>query len=91
MWLLYVLEAQAGVREAGAGAIAATFNRYFKEFGTILAPNVTRDLGALKGKSGQVASDPSKDPQTWYLLSGGKTAMEQLCQTLLSGEIPNQA
>lgn len=78
MWLLYVLEQSSAPSEASASALAATFNKYFKASGTIQSGNITRDLGAAKGKSGFVNSDPTKDPEVWFLLTSGKTHIQQL-------------
>lgn len=86
MWLLYVLEIQTEHKEVSAGVLAATFKKHFKQFGGILAHNISRDLGAAKGKTGYVNSDAGKDPETWFLLAGGKKAMETLIQNPNSNE-----
>jgi hypothetical protein len=65
-------------REFVASVIAATFNKHFKSFGTILAQNVLRDLGKEKGKSGAVNSDASQEPMKWYLLEAGKKQIPAL-------------
>lgn len=81
MWLLYTLEKQTGVKEHSTPTIAATFNKYFKEFGPVTTTNVTRDLGSARAKHNFVTSDASKDPQTWYLLDTGKKEVERLIQS----------
>lgn len=81
MWLLHMLEQQKSQKEATAQALADTFNKYFREFGEIRHNNVTRDLSLLKGKGKSVNNDPSKDPQTWYLLEDGKKEVENLLKT----------
>lgn len=68
------------VKEFSASVIAATFNKHFKSFGTILAQNVLRDLGKEKGKSGAVNSDASQDPMQWYLLEAGKKLIPALIE-----------
>jgi hypothetical protein len=78
MWLLYVLEQSGGPTEGSAPALAATFNKYFKESGGIQRGNISRDLGSAKGKTGFVNSDPTKEPETWFLLTAGKTHIQQL-------------
>ncbi|MGA8530387.1 MAG: hypothetical protein WB622_11785, partial [Acidobacteriaceae bacterium] len=70
--------------------IAATFKRYFKEFGNLLTHNITRDLGAKK-KDGLVNSDPSKNPETWYLLSSGKSMVQGLLKDLATTEVSGNA
>ncbi len=80
MWLIHVLSLEAGRNECSGPVIAATFNKHFKSFGSILAPNVHRDLGKEKGKSGWVNSDASQDPQMWYLLEEGKKGIAALIQ-----------
>jgi hypothetical protein len=77
MWLLYVMEMQTAQKEASAHIIAATFKLYFKQFGNPLTHNIVRDLGSCKKKN-LVNSDPTKTPETWYLLAAGKTAMQTL-------------
>jgi hypothetical protein len=79
MWLLYVIELQTGQRDVAASVLVATFKHYFKEFGNLLTHNITRDLGGAK-KKGLVNSDPSKNPETWYLLSTGKAEMQSLIE-----------
>jgi hypothetical protein len=84
MWLLYVLEQSGGPTEVSAPALAATFNKYFKESGGIQRGNISRDLGSAKGKTGFVNSDPTKDPETWFLLTAGKTHLQELIANSVS-------
>ena len=51
MWMIYVLAEDSDTKEFSASVIAATFNKHFKSFGTILAQNVLRDLGKEKVRS----------------------------------------
>ncbi len=78
MWLLHMLEIEAKHTEASAPVLAATFGKYFREFGKIIHNNITRDLSTLKSKGKSVNNDPDKDPQTWYLLEDGKREVERL-------------
>jgi len=72
MWLLYMLTEDGHGTDLTASVLAATFNKHFKTFGTILAHNVARDLAKEKGKSGAINSDATRNPETWYLLDAGK-------------------
>lgn len=78
MWLLYVLTDSAVISELSSQAIAATFNKHFKSFKTILVFNITRDLNKEKGKTGAVNSDATKNPETWHLLETGKKQIAAL-------------
>ena len=78
MWLLYIL-ADTGHGEVSAGQLAATFNKHFKTFGSILTANVLRDLAKEKGK-GWISSDTTKDPQTWLLLVEGTKGIAKLIE-----------
>jgi hypothetical protein len=78
MWLLYMLTEDNVATELTAQVIAATFNKHFKSFKTILAHNVVRDLAKEKGKTGSVNSDATKNPETWHLLEAGKKQMAAL-------------
>ena len=78
MWLLYVL-ADGGHGELSAGQLAATFNKHFKTFGSILTANVLRDLAKEKSK-GWINSDTTKDPQTWLLLAEGAKGIAKLIE-----------
>lgn len=78
MWLLYTLTNDGITTEMTAPVIAATFNKHFKSFKTILAHNVARDLAKEKGKTSAVNSDATKNPATWDLLETGKKQMAAL-------------
>lgn len=81
MWLLYMVTEGNTATDLNAKVIAATFNKYFKSFKTILAHNVARDLAKEKAKSGAVNSDATKSPETWHLLEAGKKQMAELIAT----------
>jgi hypothetical protein len=78
MWLLFMLTNDGIATEMTAPIIAATFNKHFKSFKTILSHNVSRDLAKEKGKTGAVNSDAMKSPETWHLLESGKRQMAAL-------------
>lgn len=84
MWMLSILEKATDRNEFSTGELAATFNKNFKQFGPVTTTNVTRDLGKERVK-GFVSSDASKDPQTWFLLDGGKKEVLKFL-TLNDGE-----
>jgi len=67
VWLLHVV----GSEMSGA-VIVATFNKHFRQAGTITVSNANRDLGRLKGKSpAVVGEDTTKNPPQWFLTEEG--------------------
>ncbi|PQA88662.1 hypothetical protein CW354_10320 [Marinicaulis flavus] len=87
LWLLYVLKQEVGRDEFSAGELAGVFNLYFKQFGTIRASNVSRDLGSAKKKSpSPVADDPTKNPVTWYLTDAGNKNAQALVEEALGSD-----
>lgn len=50
MWLLYVLSSQTGQHEYSAPVLAATFNKHFKSFGSVLAHNLAPGFERAKGQ-----------------------------------------
>jgi hypothetical protein len=48
IWLLYVLREGSSIGEVSGRSISETFNKHFKQSGTITASNVQRDLGRAK-------------------------------------------
>jgi hypothetical protein len=81
IWLLYVTGAEAQLSELSAQRITETFNKHFKQAGTILGFNVTRDLGRLKVKRGSsppVGEDTTKTPSLWYLTDAGRKKAQEL-------------
>jgi hypothetical protein len=85
LWLLYVVAEQTELKEMSAPLILTTFNKHFKEFGPLNPKNVGRDLGTMKKNTHFLGSDSTKDPQTWYLLQGGKEEAQKLISQSKAG------
>ncbi|MGE5523205.1 MAG: hypothetical protein ACM3SS_05770 [Rhodospirillaceae bacterium] len=89
IWLMYVAAEAAGVSEMPAGVIGYTFNKHFKQAGTVHIPNVHRDLGNLKAKRtpALVGEDTTKSPSCWFLTQEGRAYAQTLvAQALAVGE-----
>lgn len=86
VWLLYVAGQEAACSEISGIRIAETFNKHFKQSGTIRAHNVNRDLGKLKVKKQghpPVSEDTTKDPAVWFLTEEGiRNAQELIAQAI---------
>lgn len=80
MWLLYVVSKEANTAELTSRSIANTFNKHFRESGTILVQNVARDLGRRKKNSTppELGNDTTKEPSTWFLTTAGIQEAEKL-------------
>jgi hypothetical protein len=80
LWLLYVVSQEAGVRELSGQRIVATFNKHFRQAGTIQIRYVSRDLGGLKVKKtpAPVAEDTTKTPSAWFLIDEGVKMAQSL-------------
>jgi hypothetical protein len=78
IWLLYVAKAQGVTGEMTSSQIANTFNKHFRQAGTIRPSNVSRDLGKAKTLApAKVGEDSTKTPASWFLtVEGEKTAAE---------------
>lgn len=87
IWLLHVVEAQAGRRELTAHQIEATFNRHFREAKQIHIQNIARDLGKqrAKTKGAPVAEDTTITPSPWYLTEAGRHTAQSLVAQALAG------
>jgi hypothetical protein len=74
LWLLYVVSEELKITELSAGQIAKTFNKHFKQAGSIRPSNVSRDLGKQKVgvTPSPVGEDNTKAPATWYLTDEGR-------------------
>jgi hypothetical protein len=81
VWLLYVVKESAGVNELTTRSLVDTFNKHFRQSGTITTSNVTRDLGRLKTreKPSPVGEDASKSVPTWYLTEEGHQTRASPC------------
>ena len=83
-WLLYVVSRQTDVREMTSSQIAVTFNKHFREAGTIRPQNVARDFGKLKTKSpAPVSQDTTKDSGSWFLTQSGEAEAAELANQAL--------
>jgi hypothetical protein len=72
IWLLYVMDKQSVVNEASAAQIANTFNKHFRQAKTILAANVSRDLGKAKTAApAKVGEKSTVTPHKWFLTDEG--------------------
>jgi hypothetical protein len=81
MWLLWVVEQAANVKELTPTAIANVFNQHYRDFGMILKGNVRRDLGILRTKTPSlVGTDTNRSPQVWFLSASGKSHAERLAK-----------
>ncbi len=79
LWLIYVVGKELGISEISSNQIAKTFNKHFKQAGTIKNFNVTRDLGKLKSKTpALVGQNTTKLDEPWFLVQAGLTAAEKL-------------
>jgi hypothetical protein len=76
MWILHVIEVGTSLKELTVGQIAETFNKYYKQQGTIRGSNVSRDLRSKKaGSNALVGENPSTKPHTWFLTDEGKKSV----------------
>lgn len=67
LWLLHVVE-----KELSGAVLVATFNKHFRQAGTINVSHTNRDLGRLKSKSpAVVGEDTTHTPPQWFLTEEG--------------------
>lgn len=79
LWILYVAEKEANVKEMTIARIVKTFNKHFKQAKLIQASNVTRDLGRLKiTPNTPVSENSAMTPSTWFLTQEGYKQVENL-------------
>jgi hypothetical protein len=85
VWLLYVVKEAAGIGELTTRGLVETFNKHFRQSGTITTSNVTRDLGRLKVKEqpAPVGEDTSKTPSPWFLTEEGRKRAQNLVAAAL--------
>lgn len=80
VWLIYVLK-ESGMGDTFATRIIVeTFNKHFKQSGTITTSNVTRDLGRLKTKErpAWVGENTTLTPSGWFLTEEGQKRAQAL-------------
>jgi hypothetical protein len=82
IWTLYVVLQELSLAQLTAPQIADTFNRKFKQAGTVRATNVSRDLGNLKVKNPSLTGeDTTKAVAEWFLTDVGvKSAQDTISQ-----------
>jgi hypothetical protein len=79
LWLLRVATAQLSIKELSGPAIAAVFNKHFRQAGTLQTKSMSRDLGALKQRSpALVCDDPNQTPIAWFLTEEGMKDADKL-------------
>ena len=72
IWMIYVLSKETAYSQVSAKQTADTFNKKFKQAGTIRSTNVSRDPGKAKPKSpALVGGDTSKAVVEWFLTNTG--------------------
>ena len=77
LWVLYVVEQEKNISQLALSNIVNVFNTSFKEAGTILHPNASRDIKKAKTKK-LVGENTTKTPSEWYLTQDGKKEAERL-------------
>jgi hypothetical protein len=83
LWLLYVLQTEVNLSEVNATELAETFNKHFKQQGTIRASNISRDFGNQKaGNKATVGENTTLSPTKWYLTDEGSKYAQRLIQSL---------
>lgn len=79
LWVLYVIGEELNQIEVPAINLANSFNKHFKQFGSLIVNNAKRDMGTLKKKKpALVGEDTTKSPTTWFLTEAGKKTAQQL-------------
>lgn len=72
LWLLYVVSQEREITQLSASRITNTFNKKFKQAGTVRASNISRDLGKAKIRNPSlVQEDTTKSPTEWFLTDAG--------------------
>ncbi len=85
MWLLFTLKETTAQDEASGRTLTDTFNKHFKQCGTITVSNVNRDLGRLKAseKPSPLGEDTTKSPSNWFLTDEGRKRAQALVAAAL--------
>lgn len=91
LWLLYVVKAAGAATEMTATEVANTFNKHFRQAGTIQPSNVSRDLGKAKKQAPALVGEmTNQDPSPWFLTAEGeKIAIELVREGLGQKTSPN--
>lgn len=84
IWILYVVNQELQIGEMPSKQIADTFNKHFRQAGTIRSQNVSRDLGKRKQlPTPEVGQDTSKGDEPWFLTESGIKAAVGIIQSLI--------
>lgn len=88
LWLMRVLTENAKGDQFTTKTLVETFNKHFKQSGTITSSNTSRDLGRLKSKDrpSPIGEDTAASPSTWFLTEEGQKRASQLMQQALGGK-----
>ncbi len=77
MWLLFILK-ELGLGNQHSGSVLnATFNKHFKEAGTIDTGNINKQLMKKKSEK-RVGQDTTNDPAEWFLIQDGINEVREL-------------
>ncbi len=73
LWLIYVLKEITGEDEVANSTLVNTFNKHFKQSGTVRSSNVSRDFGNFKSKERPplIGENTSVNPPRWFLTEEG--------------------
>jgi hypothetical protein len=73
LWLIHILSPLGKGDGFSTKTLVETFNKHFKQAGTITTSNVTRDLGRAKINDNPppVGEDTTKSPSQWFLTEEG--------------------
>ena len=80
VWLIYVLRENDKGSEFSTVTLVNTFNKHFKQSGTITTSNVTRDLGRLKTNTTptEIGENAVASPSLWFLTDAGRKKAQSL-------------
>ena len=85
IWVMYVIKEVDGTDELTAKQIAESFNKNFKQAGTIRSQNIARDLGKEKNnKESLIGENTTNDPATWFLTTKGITKAKDMIAEIRS-------
>ena len=84
LWLLYILSEERLANELTSRIISDTFNRHFRQSGTIRPNNISRDFGKLKSKAPSLVSENTAlSPSKWFLTQAGIIHAKELVEQAL--------
>jgi hypothetical protein len=72
MWLIFVLRELGNGDQFSGSQLNATFNKHFKQAGTMQTGNINTQLGKKKTEAPpRVGEDTTKEPSEWFLTEQG--------------------